>query len=348
MCDSLIKQGYDIELLGRKLPSSKDITDRNYTVTRFRLPFSSGALFYASLNTKLFFYLLFHKADILYANDLDTLAPNYLVSKIKGIPLVYDSHEYFTEVPEIQGRWVKKVWERIERSIFPKLKHVITVNKSIADIYSKKYNVDVKIIKNFPNKLEDFTPLSKKELGIDTIGKYIILQGAGINVDRGAEELVKAMLDVNNVKLLIIGSGDVIPQLKLEVENGNYNDKIIFIEKQNPERLKSYTYYAELGLSLDKDTNLNYKYSLPNKIFDYINLSVPVLVSDLIEVSRIVKDYNVGTIIPKHNPKEIAKGINNMIAENAKEKLQGELKKATKELNWEQQENIIKDILANI
>ncbi len=271
-----------------------------------------------------------------------------MVSKIKGIPLIYDSHEYFTEVPEIQGRWVKKVWEKIEASIFPKLKHIITVNKSIADIYSKKYNVDVKVIKNLPNKLENFTPISKKELGIDNIGKYIILQGAGINVDRGAEELVKAMLEVNNVKLLIIGSGDVIPQLKIEVDNGNYQDKIIFIEKQNPERLKSFTYYAELGLSLDKDTNLNYKYSLPNKIFDYINLSVPVLVSDLVEVSRIVNDYNVGTIIPEHNPKEIAKGINSMIDNNAKQKLQENLKKASKELNWEQQENVIRDILAKI
>lgn len=348
MCNSLANEGYNIVLLGRKLPSSKDINDRNYKTIRFKLPFTAGALFYASLNIRLFFYLLLHKSDVLYANDLDTLLPNYLVSKIKKIPLIYDSHEYFTEVPEIQGRWVKKVWKSIEGHIFPKLKHIITVNKSIADIYSKKYNVDVKVIKNLPNKLENFTPLSKKDLGIDIIGKYIILQGAGINVDRGAEELVKAMLEVNNVKLLIIGSGDVVSELKLEVKNGNYNNKIIFIDKQSPEKLKSYTYYAELGLSLDKDTNLNYKYSLPNKIFDYINLSVPVLVSDLVEVSRIVNVYNVGTIIPEHNPKEITKGINSMIENNAKEKLQENLKNAAKELNWEQQEFVIKEILTNI
>ena len=344
MCNSIQSLGFEITLLGRLLPSSKALSDRTYKTKRFKLPFNNGALFYASLNIRLFFYLLFNKTDVLLANDLDTLLANYLISKIKGIPLVYDTHEYFTEVPELQGRYAKKIWEKIERKIFPKLKDVITVNQSIADIYSKKYGIHINVIKNLPNKIVSFTPFSKKELGIEHIKKYIILQGAGINIDRGAEELIEAMIEVNKAKLLIVGSGDVISILKNRVNNSDLKDKIVFIDKQSPERLKSYTYYAELGLSLDKDSNMNYRYSLPNKIFDYINMGVPVLVSDLVEVSKVVREYGVGNILNTYSTAEIAKQINKMLTDNSKENLKGNLLMASKELNWENQEVIISEI----
>ena len=344
MCDSIQSLGFTIVLLGRKLPDSINIRDRKYKTHRFKLAFNKGVLFYASLNIRLFFYLLFHKADILLANDLDTLLANYLVSKIKNIPLVYDTHEYFTEVPELQGRKAKQVWLRIERWIFPNLSEVITVNKSIADIYSKKYGNKISIIKNLPNRLNNFIPLSKKELGIDSIDKYIIMQGAGINMDRGAEELIKAMLYVNKVNLLIVGNGDVIPKLKSEVNSGELKGKVIFIEKQNHKRLMSYTYHAELGLSLDKDTNMNYRFSLPNKIFDYINVGVPILVSDLVELRNIVDNYGVGRVLKEHTPDQIALQINQMIEQDCKSKLKENLVLASKELNWEKQESIIKGI----
>ena len=344
MCDSIQATDFDIVLLGRKLSDSKDITNRNYKTRRFNLPFTKGAFFYASLNIRLFFYLLFHKADVLLANDLDTLLANYLVSKIKRIPLVYDSHEYFTEVPELEGRKAKQIWLSIEKWIFPKLTDVITVNTSIADIYSAKYGNSISIIRNLPNKLNDFEPLSKKELNIEHIDKYIILQGAGINIDRGAEELVEAMRDIYNVKLLIVGNGDVIPKLKLEVVKSKLKDKIVFIEKQDHKRLMSYTYHAELGLSLDKDSNMNYRFSLPNKIFDYINMGIPILVSDLVELRNIVDKYDVGRVLNEHSPKDIAKQINEMMSQDYKSLKKANLAKATKELNWESQESIIKDI----
>src|SRR5688500_271887 len=105
---------------------------RSYRTNRFRMFFEKGALFYAWFNVRLFWFLLFRSSDILVANDLDTLLPNYLVSKLKRKKLVYDSHEYFTEVPELISRpKVKAVWEHIERFIFPKLKYVSTVNHSI-------------------------------------------------------------------------------------------------------------------------------------------------------------------------------------------------------------------------
>ncbi len=342
VCNSLYKIGFDIILLGRLLADSKDITDRPYSIKRFKLAFSKGPLFYATLNIRLFLYLLFHKADVLLANDLDTLLPNYLVSKIKKIPLVYDSHEYFTEVPELQGRYSKKVWEKIESRIFPKLNKVFTVNQSIATIYENKYGVKINVLKNIPNKeTSTFTPLSKEDLGIANIEKYIILQGAGINIDRGAEEIVEAMQFVKEAVLLIVGSGDVLEKLKAMVNDLSLSNKVIFIAKQSPQKLKSFTYHAELGLSMDKDTNLNYRYSLPNKIFDYIQAGIPVLASNLPEISKVVIDNNIGVICKSHNTNEISKCINNMLKNNAKKQLANNIAQAAKILNWESQEDVL-------
>jgi len=336
--------GFDILLLGRILPNSIDMPKRKYQVIRFPLLFKSGALFYANLNIRLFFYLLFHKADILLANDLDTLPANYLISKIKGIPIVYDTHEYFTEVPELKDRYTKKVWERIENVIFPKLKDVFTVNKSIADIYSKKYNIDINVIRNLPNKNIEIKTKSKKELGLNENQKYIILQGAGINIDRGAEELVMAMKEVENAQLLIVGSGDVLPKLKDMVLKEKLEAKVIFVGKQSPEILKSYTAISELGISIDKDTNLNYRYSLPNKIFDYVQSGIPILASNLPEIRNIVDSYDIGQIISNHEPKEIAIHINEMMKHDFKNLKKEQIKKAAAELIWENQEHILQEV----
>ena len=344
VCDSLLNMGFEITLLGRKLHDSNNMPKRNYKIIRFPLTFKSGPLFYANLNIRLFFYLLFHKTDVLLANDLDTLTANYIVSKIKRIPLVYDSHEYFTEVPELQGRLAKKIWVRIEKYIFPRLKNIFTVNKSIADIYENKYSVNINIIKNLPNRKKPEKLKTKEELGLHTNQKYLILQGAGINIDRGAEELVMAMRYIDKAKLLIVGSGDVLPILKDMVIKENLGKKVIFIAKQNPEILKSYTAISELGISIDKNTNLNYRYSLPNKIFDYIQSGIPILASDLPEIRKVVETYQIGLIIKNHKPKEISEKINLMLSNDFKQQRQNEILKAAEELTWESQEHILQKV----
>src|ERR1051325_8033269 len=80
---TLHKKGMDVTLIGRRKKDSADIS-RGYKTVRFKLPFEKGALFYASYNLRLFFFLLFKRFDVLVANDLDTLLPNYLISKLKG------------------------------------------------------------------------------------------------------------------------------------------------------------------------------------------------------------------------------------------------------------------------
>ena len=151
---SLLKIGYEVELIGRRKGDSQKLENRKYKTKRFKLLFEKGPAFYVEYNLRLFLYLLFIKSDLLVSNDLDTLLPNFLCSRLKNIDLVYDTHEYFTGVPELEGRtFVKNTWRLIEKTIFPKLKNVITVNNSIASLYKKEYGNKIIIIRNIPPKL---------------------------------------------------------------------------------------------------------------------------------------------------------------------------------------------------
>ena len=112
ICSTLQKNGFDVLLLGRKKNNSIELLPRSYDTRRMNLFFEKGALFYAEFQLRLFLILLFEKYSVLYANDLDTLLPNYLSSIIKKKLLIYDTHELFCEVPELQNRpYKKKIWQ---------------------------------------------------------------------------------------------------------------------------------------------------------------------------------------------------------------------------------------------
>lgn len=348
VCNTLHTLGFDVILVGRQQRNSLPLTTRNYNTKRMFLLFEKGPLFYFEYQVRLFWYLLFHKADVLVSNDLDTLLPNFLISKLRSSHLVYDTHELFCEVPELQNNPIKKqMWKRLERWIFPNLKYVFTVNDSIAKIYKDEYHVNVNVVRNIPLLANQNTieKVSKETLGLPRDKKIILLQGAGINMDRGAEEAVQAMQFVNNAVLLIIGSGDVISILKQMVIDLKLNEKVRFVEKLPFEKLLQYTHHADIGLTLDKDTNINYRFSLPNKLFDYLHAGVPVLASDLVEVKKIINYYSVGDSIENHDPKHIADKLNKILADNLTlQEWKKNAKIVANSLNWEKEELKLIDV----
>jgi glycosyltransferase involved in cell wall biosynthesis len=347
VCNSLVDMGFCVLLVGRKLPNSPALPPRRYATRRLRLLFKKGFLFYAELNFRLFLFLLFHRCDTLVANDLDTLYPNFLISKIKRKRLVYDSHEYFCGVPELNDRpRVQRFWRRIEKRCFPHLKDVITVCNSIAEIYNQEYprSNKVNVVRNVPSRHRFPVTKSRAELGLPTDCKLIVMQGA-INRDRGAEELILAMKEIPNAQLLIIGNGDVVPQLKALTAKESLEKIVHFIPRVSPEELANYTALCDIGCSLEKDTNLNYRYCLPNKLFDYIKAGIPCVVSNLPEMAAVVKESQVGLIIPESTPAAIAAAINMLLNDS---ELYASCKAATEraaeQYCWEREEEILRNI----
>jgi glycosyltransferase involved in cell wall biosynthesis len=313
VCSTLEKMGVEVELVGRLLPESKAL-ERSYRTTRMRLWWRKGPAFYIEFQIRLFFLLMARKADLLVSNDLDTLLPNYLVSRLKKIKLVYDTHEYFTGVPELEEAPVKrKIWETVEAFIFPKLPEAITVNASIADVYAEKYGSKMIVVRNVPQRISrEFYPSKeelRKKLGIDLKKTILLMQGAGINIDRGAEEAVEAMQYLDDAFLYIIGSGDVFPILPSLANKFGVTERIKIIGRLPYEQLLEYTMAADWGLTLDKPTNLNYQMSLPNKVFDYIQCHLPVISSGVKEINSLFGRYPVGFCLEAVNPRHIAQVV---------------------------------------
>jgi glycosyltransferase involved in cell wall biosynthesis len=183
------------------------------------------------------------------------------------------------------------------------------VNESIANRYHLKYGKNISVVRNISPKWIPTDVKTKSELGIPENQFVLIFQGAGINIDRGAEEAVEAMHFLEGVVLLFVGDGDVIPALKKQVESLNLTGKVLFFGKRPYHELLNFTLHADLGLTLDKDTNINYRFSLPNKVFDYMHTQTPILASNILEVRKIVEKYDIGQIIESHDPKFLAETI---------------------------------------
>ena len=313
-CTVLAGLGYEVMLVGRRLPGSLPL-ERAYRTKRMRLLFNSGPLFYAEFNVRLFFMLLFSRATLFFSNDLDTLLANFLAARSRGKELVYDTHEFYTEVPELVRRpRTRAVWLAIERWIFPGLRTVITVNQSIADQYHARYGNAVQVVRNIPMHRELGPLTSRAELRLPMDKRILVMQGAGINVDRGAEEAVLAMRDLPNCLLVVIGGGDAWPVLQRLVIEHRLEERVLLLGKMPYEQMMAYTRNADLGLTLDKDTNLNYRYSLPNKLFDYLHAGIPVLATDLPEVAGIVRANNCGVVLQQAGPGEIVAAVKDLFA----------------------------------
>ena len=334
-CLTLQKCGYWVVEVGRLMPESKPL-ERPYFILRKKHKFNNGFLAYAEFNLRLFFYLMFAKVDLIFANDLDSLPAAFFAATLRRKRLIYDTHEYFTESPEIVDRpIVKFIWKMFEDSIFPKLKDVLTVNKSIAKLYGDKYNVNVRVSRNIPTSFTPERLKSRAELNLPENKRIVILQGTGINVQRGAEEACLAMQFLDNVILLIVGSGNVFPTLHKIIEEKKLHNKVIFRPKMRFEELRQYTMNSDLGLAIDKDTNLNYHYSLPNKLFDFIHSGIPTLSSGLVELKQIIDYYDIGYYIQCHDPKHIATTIEDIFSDKERyETVKQNTSKAKLELCW--------------
>lgn len=333
--------GWKPVLLGRRWPGGKIPEGRAGKIKRFNLLFNKGPLFYLELNIRLFFYLLLNSCDRIWAVDLDTLASAILISKIRKIPVTFDSHEYFTEMPELQARpAVKWIWSQLERFLITKADRCVTVSEGIRNIYKIKYGVDALLLRNVPNYPKQLHRL--RELSDSPVVYY---QGA-LNVGRGLVESIKAMLYLPNYFMLIVGAGDEQEELQELVNHLQLTDRVIFTGALPFEELAVEAQKAHVGLCLLENMGLNYYHSLPNRLFDYPALGLPIIATAFPDISEIVTNYEIGLLLDNLEPQNIAAAIKTACEdESLREKWALSLPACVKELNWENECRVFEKLL---
>lgn len=274
-----------------------------------RLLFRRKAFFYADYNFRLFWRLLFTRADLFYANDTDSLPANYLAALLRCKPLFFDAHEMFPEVPELVGRpHVKAVWQRIEDCLFPRMARrprtaAVTVCRSIADSYAERYGLAMGVVRNVPMR-QVSQPDAEVCRQADTLlaslpaDKHLLLYQGAVNVGRGVDWVMDAMPLLDDCHLVVVGVGDEYERLRQQALQEPYRRCVTFLGRVEPEVLRLITPHAALGLSLLENRGLNYYYSLPNRLADFVQASVPVLATDFPEIHRLVATYEIGTLVP--------------------------------------------------
>jgi len=341
ICESLCNEGYKVTLIGVEFSHSPKLVDKNFNQHRIKCFFKKGFGFYAEYNLKLFFTLLFKKADLFCAIDLDTIMPVYFAGKFKSKKLVYDAHEYFSQQKEIITRpMVYKVWRFIEMAFVPKFKNGYTVSYSISNAFEDLFKIKYEVIANATSIKNIHKNFSKRD-------KVIVYQGA-VNEARGLEFLIPAMKNVD-AQLHIYGDGNFMAQLKTIIGNHCLKEKVILKGKVSPDELNRITSEYYIGLNLVENIGLNQYYSLANKFFDYVHAGIPQVTMNFPEYKRINDQFEIAILIDDLKPDSISKAINELLMDDEKyNKLVHNCLEAKKVHNWENESKKLVQFYKNI
>jgi glycosyltransferase involved in cell wall biosynthesis len=308
----------------------------SYQTYALRPMFKSGILFYLWFNLILFFRLLFKKTEAYYAVDSDTLLAFTLLSKLHAKPLVYDAHEYFAEVPELNGKSLKKkLWHWLTKWGVKQAKLCITVGAELAIELERVYGKPFACVRNVP-VLNTEEPASTQDK------KTIIYQGA-LNEGRELELLIDAMKELSEYHCILVGEGDLSAALRQRAEGFS---NIEFLGLLSPEELKNITSKCFAGYNLlDASGSLSYYYSLSNKYFDYMHASLPSISSELPEYIKLNAAWKCGVCIP--NSKYDLIGLLNFWKNSPSEyvKLKENTKFAAQGNNWNLEKEALKNLL---
>ncbi len=282
--------------------------------------------------------------DIIHCNDLNTLPIGFIIKKFfnKNVKIVYDAHEYETEIHGLNG--IKKTLiKKLEKFLIKYADKVICVSDAIANEYVKLYNIEKPgLVLNTPLYKEIEKEDKFREILNISKDKTIFLYQGGLSGGRGIEILLNTFKQIKYEKNVIVFMGygsleEVVVKASKEYKN------IYFHKAVSPNVLLSYTCSADFGISTIEDSCLNYRYCLPNKIFEYIMAEIPVIVSNLYEMKRLVKNNDIGVVAKNNNTDGLKKAIEEANKLD-KEELNKNIQKVKRIYNWEEQEKVLLDI----
>lgn len=256
-------------------------------------------------------------ADVYHAHDLDSLWPAARAARRSQVPLVYDSHELWTEQASLVGRRsIRAFWCWLERHLISHVDHTIAVSASIGRILVQRYDLDgVTILRNLPPSRPPLrSNRIRRELQLDEEVVILLYQG-GFLTDNGLGEQIAAMATVDSAALVLVGSGPVEGQLRRQVADSGLTDRVYFLPRVPFSALHEYTCSADVGLCLIKPSGNSFYYSLPNKLFEYMQAGLPVLACESPEIRAVVEETGAGEVVDPGDVEAIGHHLRALVAD---------------------------------
>ena len=285
------------------------------------------------------------RVDLVHCHDFHPL-PAVILSKLilrSKFYVIYDAHEYESEKLGLvkTSKLTIKILEKISSHF---VDGFITVSGPILKTYEHLFfKIPKTLVLNCPptwNKVS--SNLLRDKFGLSGKSLIVLYQG-GLMPGRAIEKIAKAfqIIDEKNLDLVYMGypvltkasrnTFSMILKNTQEFENIHYHEAV------GSDRLYEFTGSANIGVCLIEDLCLSYKYSLPNKFFEYAMAGLPILVSDLPEMRKLVEEYDCGVVCESITPEGIVAGLRKLLSRDLS-KLGKNARQMAEDHSWEVQE----------
>lgn len=248
-------------------------------------------------------------------HNVALLPLSWLAARLLGAHLIYVPHELETERAHLQGK-AKIIQSWVEQKFIRFAREIVVVCDPIAQWYRENYTLDnVSTVRNVPKRADTARSDRSKNILRDIFkipdsALIVIYQGV-LGPARGTSRLLEtfAALDGEHFHLVLMGFGDatVLNTVDIAVEE---NSNIHYQPAVPMSEIISYTASADVAIFVTNESALSYRFSLPNKFFEYMHGGLPVIVSDNLEyLSSIVRTENLGWIAPYNDIKTVIESI---------------------------------------
>ncbi len=285
-------------------------------------------------------------SDIIHCNDLNALPIGVVIKLLdRDTKIVYDAHEYETQTNGLNGVKQKLV-SLLEKSLIGYVDRVITVGDIIASEYVRLYGIDkpALVLNTPPYRDIDKKERFRERFGISKSQTIFLYQG-GLSRGRGVEILLEVFKGLDESSVVVFMGYGLLEEMivKASIEHNN----IFFHPAVPPNIVLEYTSSANFGLSIIEDICLSYRYSLPNKMFEYMMVKIPLIVSNLPQMREVVEDYGVGVVVKSNSVEGIRESIREAL-ELDRDELEENLNRAREVFNWQNQERVLVELYSSL
>jgi glycosyltransferase involved in cell wall biosynthesis len=260
--------------------------------------------------------------DVWHVHDLTgLLAVGPLVRS--PVRLVYDSHEVFLEsgtATRLPGT-IRRALKKYERHLTQKAEALVTVSDSTAAVLSRRLRpAEVVIVRNCPPR---WTPAADDPLRLRMALNLapddpIALYHGGLIPGRGIEMLAEALLEpgVERVNGVLLGFGPMRDELRALASEERFGGRLHVLDAVPPDALLGWVSGADVVVIPVQPTTFNNRIGSPNKLWEAVAAGVPLVVSDLPELRRVVLEdpqQPLGAICDPTSSASIAAAIREIV-----------------------------------